>query len=55
MNTVLRTRSTLAIVALIAGTLAGGTGFATAGEIKVNLSGDQEVPLSRPPHLAAAR
>ena len=44
MNTVLRTRSTLAIVALIAGTLAGGTGFATAGEIKVNLSGDQEVP-----------
>ena len=44
MNTVLRTRSTLAIVALIAGTLAGGIGFATAGEIKVNLSGDQEVP-----------
>lgn len=44
MNTVLRTRSILAIVALIAGTLAGGTGFATAGEIKVNLSGDQEVP-----------
>jgi hypothetical protein len=44
MNTVLRTRSTLAIVALIAGTLAGGAGFATAGEIKVNLSGDQEVP-----------
>jgi hypothetical protein len=44
MNTVLRTRSTLAIVALIAGTLAGGVGFATAGEIKVTLSGDQEVP-----------
>lgn len=44
MNIVLSTRSTLAIVALIAGTLAGGTGFATAGEIKVNLSGDQEVP-----------
>ncbi len=44
MNIVLRTRSTLAIVALIAGTLAGGAGFATAGEIKVNLSGDQEVP-----------
>ncbi|MEO8992236.1 MAG: CHRD domain-containing protein [Nitrosospira sp.] len=44
MNTVHRTRSTLAIVALIAGTLAGGIGFATAGEIKVNLSGDQEVP-----------
>ncbi len=44
MNTVLRTRSTLAIVALIAGTLAGGIGFATAGDIKVNLSGDQEVP-----------
>jgi hypothetical protein len=44
MNIVLRTRSTLAIVALIAGTLAGGIGFATAGEIKVNLSGDQEVP-----------
>lgn len=44
MNTVLRTRSTLAIMALIAGALAGGTGFATAAEIKVNLSGDQEVP-----------
>ena len=44
MNIVLSTRSTLAIVALIAGTLAGGAGFATAGEIKVNLSGDQEVP-----------
>ncbi len=44
MNTVHGTRSTLAIVALIAGTLAGGIGFATAGEIKVNLSGDQEVP-----------
>jgi CHRD domain. len=44
MNTVLRTRSTLAIVALIATTLAGGAGLATAGEIKVNLSGDQEVP-----------
>jgi hypothetical protein len=44
MNIVLRTRSTLAIVALIAGTLAGGIGSATAGEIKVNLSGDQEVP-----------
>ena len=44
MNTVLRTRSTLAIVAFVAGTLAGGVGFATASEIKVNLSGDQEVP-----------
>ena len=44
MNTVLRTRSILAIVALIATTLAGGAGLATAGEIKVNLSGDQEVP-----------
>lgn len=45
MNTVVRTsRFTLAIVTLIAGTLAGGLGFATAGEMKVNLSGDQEVP-----------
>jgi hypothetical protein len=44
MNIVLRTRSTLAFVALIVATLAGGAGFATAGEIKVNLSGDQEVP-----------
>ncbi|SEO67085.1 CHRD domain-containing protein [Nitrosovibrio sp. Nv6] len=41
-----KSRFSLAIVALIAGalTLAGGAGLATAGEIKVNLSGDQEVP-----------
>ena len=44
MNPRSGTRSTLAIVALIATTLAGGAGLATAGEIKVNLSGDQEVP-----------
>lgn len=42
MNKILRkSRFTLAIVALIASTLAG---MATAGEIKVKLSGDQEVP-----------
>lgn len=45
MHKILRkSRFTLAVVALIAGTLAGGAGIATAGEIKVNLSGDQEVP-----------
>lgn len=45
MNTVLRTsRFALAIIVLIAGALAGGTGVATAGEIKVELTGDQEVP-----------
>lgn len=47
MNTIVqKSRFSLAIVALIAGalTLTGGAGLATAGEIKVNLSGDQEVP-----------
>lgn len=45
MHKILRkSRFTLAVVALIAGTLAGGAGIVTAGEIKVNLSGDQEVP-----------
>ncbi len=37
-----KSRFNLAIVALIASMLAGG--LANAGEIKVNLSGDQEVP-----------
>jgi len=40
----LKSRFTLAIVALMAGILAGSASMATAGEIKVNLSGDQEVP-----------
>jgi len=45
MNTIiLKSRFALAIVALIAGAFVGGAGMATAGEIKVNLSGDQEVP-----------
>lgn len=45
MNAVLlKSRFALAIVALIAVTLAGGAGMAMASEIKVNLSGDQEVP-----------
>lgn len=45
MNTILRkSRFTLAIIALIAGALAGNAGIATANELKVNLKGDQEVP-----------
>lgn len=45
MNIILReSRFALAIIVLIAGMLAGGIGAATAGEIKVDLSGDQEVP-----------
>lgn len=45
MNTIiLKSRFALAIVALIAGAFVGGAGIATAGELKVNLSGDQEVP-----------
>jgi hypothetical protein len=45
MNAILlKSRFALAIVALIAVALAGGAGMATAGEIKVNLTGDQEVP-----------
>lgn len=39
-----KSRFNLVIVALIASVLAGGAGLANAGEIKVNLSGDQEVP-----------
>src|SRR5687768_3649648 len=39
-----KSRSILAIAAFIAGALAGGAGMATAGEINVKLSGDQEVP-----------
>lgn len=46
MNTIiLKPRFALAIVALIAGAFVGGAGIATAGEVKVNLSGDQEVPV----------
>ncbi|MEO7321028.1 MAG: CHRD domain-containing protein [Nitrosospira sp.] len=45
MNTIiLKSRFVLAIVALIAGAFVGGAGVATAGEVKINLSGDQEVP-----------
>ncbi|MDQ3186832.1 MAG: CHRD domain-containing protein [Pseudomonadota bacterium] len=45
MNTILfKSRFALAIVTLMAGALVGSAGMATAGEIKVNLSGDQEVP-----------
>lgn len=45
MNTILRkSRFTLAVIALIAGALAGSAGIATANELKVNLNGDQEVP-----------
>ena len=39
-----KSRSILAIAAFIVGALAGGAGMATAGEINVKLSGDQEVP-----------
>jgi len=45
METIFRkSRFSLAIVALIASVLAGGAGIAGAMDIKVNLSGDQEVP-----------
>jgi hypothetical protein len=45
METIFRkSRFNLAIVALIASVLAGGAGIAGAMDIKVNLSGDQEVP-----------
>ncbi|HEY6044486.1 MAG TPA: CHRD domain-containing protein [Nitrosospira sp.] len=45
METIFRkSRFNLAIIALIASVLAGGSGIASANEIKVNLSGDQEVP-----------
>lgn len=39
-----KSRFSLAIVALIAGTLAGSAGIASANEISFTLSGDQEVP-----------
>ena len=39
-----KSRFGLAIVALIAGTLAGSAGVANANEISFSLSGDQEVP-----------
>jgi hypothetical protein len=39
-----KSRSALAILALMAGALAGVSGMATAGEIRIKLSGDQEVP-----------
>jgi hypothetical protein len=39
-----KSRFTLAILAFMAAALAGVSGFATAGEIKITLSGDQEVP-----------
>ncbi len=45
MNLILlKSRFTLAVIALIAGILAGSASMATAGELKVNLSGGQEVP-----------
>lgn len=45
MTTILRkSQFTLAIIALIAIAFAGSAGMATAGELKINLSGDQEVP-----------
>ena len=45
METIFRkSRFNLAIVALIASVLAGGAGIAGATDVKVNLSGDQEVP-----------
>lgn len=39
-----KSRFNLVAVTLLAGLLAGGTGMALAGEVSVNLSGDQEVP-----------
>lgn len=45
MSIILRnSRFMFAIIALMAATLVGVAGIATAGEMKVNLSGDQEVP-----------
>ncbi|HEX8873728.1 MAG TPA: CHRD domain-containing protein [Nitrosospira sp.] len=45
METILgKSRSNLTVATLMAGMLAIGAGIANAGEIKVNLSGDQEVP-----------
>ena len=39
-----KSRSALAAVVFLVAALAGASGMATAGEMKVNLSGDQEVP-----------
>lgn len=45
MNSILfKSRFILTIMALMAGALVGSAGLATAGDIKVSLSGDQEVP-----------
>ena len=45
MRIILRnSRFVLATLALVAGALAGSSGIATAGEIRIKLSGDQEVP-----------
>jgi hypothetical protein len=45
METIFRkSRFNLPVVILVASVLAGGAGIASAGDIKVNLSGDQEVP-----------
>jgi CHRD domain len=45
METTLRkSRFNLAVVVLMAGVLAGGAGIASARDVMVNLSGDQEVP-----------
>jgi hypothetical protein len=45
MTIILRkSRFALAILALMAGALVGVSGMATAGEIRIKLSGDQEVP-----------
>lgn len=45
METTLRkSRFNLAVIALMASVLAGGAGMASARDVMVNLSGDQEVP-----------
>ena len=45
MSIILRkSRFALAILALMAGALVGVSGMATAGEMRIKLSGDQEVP-----------
>jgi len=45
MNAILRkSRVTLAVITVMAGILAGSVGLVMAAEVKVTLSGDQEVP-----------